>query len=145
MDAQPAGPDLAADLSEGARDGRSTAMNRLVGVTVDCVDIDRAAQFWASALDGAMIVDQSPRSRVLDVPVGDQQLRLTFRRVGSAKVTTNRLRLCLRASDLYTETARLLSIGAIRLASGNDAAGWALLADIEGNEIDLVGLGDWGL
>jgi Glyoxalase-like domain len=70
----------------------------MVGVTVDCVDIDRVA---------------------------------------SAKVTASRLRLAPRIAELHTETARLLSLGAIRLASGSNAASWAMVSDIEGNDFDL--------
>jgi hypothetical protein len=71
------------------------------------------------------------------VPVGDQRLLLTFRQVTAAKVTANRIRLDLRTAELENETARLLSLGAIRIASDRVAHRWAILSDVEGNEFDL--------
>ena len=113
-------------------------MTTMLGVTLDCVDIERVAQFWARAL-GVEIVDRlSPRVRVLEVPVGDQRILLTFRQVTAAKVAANRIRLDLRTAELENETARLLSLGAIRIASDRLAHRWAILADVEGNEFGLT-------
>jgi len=113
-------------------------MTTMLGVTLDCVDIERVAQFWARVL-GIEIVDRpSPRVRVLEVPVGDQRILLTFRQVTAAKVAANRVRLDLQTAELENETARLLSLGAIRIASDRVAHRWAILADVEGNEFDLL-------
>jgi hypothetical protein len=113
-------------------------MTTVLGVTVDCVDVERVAQFWARAL-GIEIVDKlSPRLRAIKAPVGDQLLLLTFRKVNAAKVTANRVRLDLQTADLENEAARLLSLGAIRIASDHVTHRWATLADVEGNEFDLI-------
>jgi catechol-2,3-dioxygenase len=113
-------------------------MTTVLGVTLDCVDVERVAQFWARVL-GIEIVDKlSPRVRAIEVPVGDQRLLLTFRQVNAAKLTANRVRLDLQTAELENETARLLSLGAIRIASDRVAHRWATLADVEGNEFDLI-------
>jgi catechol-2,3-dioxygenase len=116
-------------------------MTTVLGVTLDCVDIERVAQFWAHVLGIEIeIADRlSPRVRAFEVPVGDQRLLLTFRQVTAAKVTANRIRLDLQTAELENETARLLSLGAIRIASDRVAHRWAILADVEGNEFDLRG------
>jgi catechol-2,3-dioxygenase len=113
-------------------------MTTVLGVTLDCLDIERVAQFWARVL-GIEIVDRlSPRVRALEVPVGDQRLLLTFRQVTGAKLAANRVRLDLQTAELENETARLLSLGAIRIAGDRVAHRWAILADVEGNEFDLT-------
>jgi catechol-2,3-dioxygenase len=118
--------------------GWECVVTTVLGVTLDCVDIERVAQFWAHVL-GIEVVDRlSPRVRALEVPVGDQRLLVTFRQVTGAKVTANRVRLDLQTAELENETARLLSLGAIRIASDRVAHRWAILADVEGNEFDLV-------
>jgi len=119
-------------------EGREPAMTTVHGVTLDCVDVEQVAQFWARVL-GIEIVDKlSPRLRAIEVAVGDLRLRLTFRQVNAAKVTANRVRLDLQTGELENETARLLSLGAIRIASDRVAHRWATLADVEGNEFDLI-------
>ncbi len=113
-------------------------MTTLRGVTFDCVDIERVAQFWGHVLGAETYGGRSPRVRALEAPCSDRRVRLTFRHVSGAKITANRVRLNLQTPELDIETARLLSLGAIRIASDRLGNQWAILADVEGNEFELI-------
>jgi predicted enzyme related to lactoylglutathione lyase len=114
-------------------------MNSMIGLTVDCVDPDRVVEFWRRALALATVAAPSPEVRVIEVPLGEHALRLTFRRVSSPKFARNRVRLGLETADLENETARLIAHGAIRIDGSTAAGGRATLADVEGNEFELLG------
>ena len=66
---------------------------------------------------------------------------LTFARVPEGKTVKNRLHLCLRPETTREqEVERLLGIGATLVADRREAdgAGWAVLADPEGNEFCVL-------
>lgn len=104
----------------------------LLGISVDCADVALVARFWARTL-GAEIVGGEPAV----VRVG--ALCLAFRRAPEGKYVRNRVRLDLMTHDFDLEAARLLSLGAVRLADGLDGdRRRTTFADVEGNEFDLI-------
>jgi hypothetical protein len=60
---------------------------------------------------------------------------LIFQLVPEAKTVKNRVHLDMLADDLQAETARLVELGARRVADHGD---FVVLADIEGNEFCLA-------
>ena len=73
---------------------------------------------------------------------GDQATsgpRLAFRQVPETKVVKNRLHLDLITDNLEAETLRLFSLGARNLRDVQESgARWTTLADVEGNEFDVI-------
>jgi catechol 2,3-dioxygenase-like lactoylglutathione lyase family enzyme len=144
-------------------------MSRDVQITIDCADPAGLAEFWAAVL-GYRLQDPPPgfaswddaldamgvpperrndASAVVD-PEGAGP-RLFFQRVPESKQAKNRVHLDVRAAPglagdermaaLEGEAARLVSLGATRLARHDPApplaAGHLVMADPEGNEFCL--------
>lgn len=93
---------------------------------MDCHDAALVARFWAKTL-GTPIVHGDR--------VSVDGLWLAFRPVPDRKYVRNRLRLGLVTYEFEFEAARLLSLGAVRLA---DDGARTTFADVEGNEFDLI-------
>lgn len=101
-------------------------------ITVDCVDPQRLAQWWAEAIGGS----------VVDLPGGDFVLvarenvpTLGFQRVDAPTPGKNRVHLDLTATDFDAEVHRLIALGATE-NSRHDLGGgfrWVVLADPDGN------------
>jgi Glyoxalase-like domain len=113
-------------------------MNSLVRVTIECVDIDRVAEFWGRVLRVDAIAAPSSDSRVVELDKGGRTVFLVLRRVRAPKMGENRIRLGLRTSDLESETARMLGLGAIRISNHSNGSREATMADVEGNEFDVI-------
>jgi hypothetical protein len=61
-----------------------------------------------------------------------------FARVPESKTVKNRVHLDVIAADTEVEIARLVELGATRIADRDEYGyAWTLLADPEGNEFDL--------
>lgn len=113
-------------------------MNRVLGISVDCVDSSLVAQFWMKALDGRISMDASTHLAVVEAKAGPA-IRITFREVPERKFLKNRAHLDLITDSFQVESARLLSLGAVRLRDVcEDNTRWTTFADIEGNEFDLI-------
>lgn len=146
-----------------------TGTTREVQVTIDCADPAALAAFWSDVL--GYVVQEPPAgfatweqaleamgvpperwndaSALVD-PTG-RGPRLFFQRVPEGKSAKNRLHLDVRAAPglvgeermaaLEAEAARLVALGATRLARHDPAppfaAGHIVLADPEGNELCL--------
>ncbi|MFC0431009.1 VOC family protein [Kutzneria buriramensis] len=107
-------------------------MSVVLGISLDCGNVPLVARFWAQAL-GAEVGTGDP------TVLKSGTLYLTFRRTTEGKYVRNRVRLHLLTHDFEFETARLLSLGAVRLADVARAGRrWTTFADVEGNEFDLV-------
>ncbi|MFE9581198.1 VOC family protein [Nocardia sp. NPDC006044] len=83
--------------------------NRLVGVTIDCVDVERVADFWSALLD-------RPRgtSRPGWVYLGerdDPQPRLVFQPVAEPKRGKVRLHLDVQVDDIDEGIAQVVALG----------------------------------
>ncbi|NEA42604.1 VOC family protein [Streptomyces sp. SID11385] len=83
--------------------------NRWVGVTVDCVDVERVAAFWSTLLD---------RPRGPSMPgwvylghVDDAQPRLVFQPVREPRRGKVRLHLDVAVDDIATGIAQVLALG----------------------------------
>jgi catechol 2,3-dioxygenase-like lactoylglutathione lyase family enzyme len=116
-------------------------MKRIVGVTLDCVDVRAAAMFWKAALgyDEPAPVAEGAQFHALVSPDGGLH-HLTFQRVTEPKAGKNRAHLDIFVDDLDSEVVRLLGLGATVLEEHNDDGGYrtTILADPLGNELCLV-------
>jgi len=105
----------------------------------DARDAAKVARFWATAL-GRELADGTDADNAVVLP-GDITAtgpRLAFHRVPEPKTVKNRVHFDLITVDLDTETARLIDLGATKLASHDGQAHWVTFADPEGNEFDLI-------
>jgi hypothetical protein len=119
-------------------------------VVFDCSDALTVARFWSAALDRpldpqasnefASIGFAGRRDRTGWAPVErDEDPTWLFARVPEPKATKNRVHLDLIAPDPEAEIARLVELGATRLADREEYGyTWTLMADPEGNEFDLA-------
>ena len=103
-----------------------------IELTLDCRDPGRLAVFWSAA--AGFTVGESLGDRYLTL--SRPGLDLTLQRVGEPKTVKNRMHLDLLVADVDAEVARLLALGAARLAGPRHELGqtWFVLADPEGNE-----------
>ncbi|MBT2453073.1 VOC family protein [Streptomyces sp. ISL-43] len=109
-------------------------------VAVDCVDAYELARFWSEALGCPLHPESKPGDVETEVtlPEGPQ---LYFNQVPEPKTIKNRIHLCLRPeTSREEEVERLLNLGATLVADRRepDGAGWAVLADPEGNEFCVL-------
>ena len=107
-------------------------------VTVDCIDAERVAAFWAAALGGeTVVVEDNPGD--FEVTVTAPGIALLFMPVPQPKTVKNRVHLDLQPQDRSrdAEVERLLALGAELLDDRRapDGTGWCVLADPEGNEL----------
>jgi hypothetical protein len=114
--------------------------NKVFGISIDCADAAAMARFWGAVLRRRIAEGATSEEAVL---LADDQAtsgpRLAFHQVPEAKVVKNRLHLDLITDNLEAETLRLFSLGARTLRGVQGAAvRWTTLADVEGNEFDLI-------
>ncbi|WP_374778521.1 VOC family protein [Streptomyces sp. NBC_01310] len=105
-------------------------------VAIDCADAYELARFWSEALGSPLHPEAKPGDRETEVMLPEGPL-LYFNQVPEPKTIKNRLHLCLRPkTSREEEVERLLGLGATLVADRRepDGAGWAVLADPEGNE-----------
>ncbi|HEY3606315.1 MAG TPA: VOC family protein [Pseudonocardiaceae bacterium] len=115
-------------------------MSVVLGISVECANTALVARFWAKALGTE--IDQRVAGDVVVLRAG--VLCLTFRQVTGGKFVRNRVRLDLITHDFEFETARMLSLGAVRLVDVVDGSRrWTTFADVEGNEFDLIDGTEW--
>ena len=80
-------------------------------VVIDCGDLDRSAQFWASVLGYAR--DGPPGGPYQGlVPADGRGIEILLQRVPEGKSGKNRLHLDLRTVDLDAEVQRVVALGA---------------------------------
>lgn len=105
-------------------------------VLIDCNDLQRMKQFWASALNlervwtgpsgGYLLVDAQGSTRLGLMPCEEE------------KQGKNRVHLDLRPDNQEAEIQRLKEIGAYRVDIGQDDVSWVVMADPEGNEFCVL-------
>ncbi|WP_051450825.1 VOC family protein [Actinospica robiniae] len=122
----------------------------VLALVLDCVDLDRTAAFWRSALGYVSDADageaedggggETARYHRL-LPADGRGVELLLQRVDEPKLGKNRMHVDLRHRDLGAETARLLAAGA-RHTTGEmlreDGWCWYVLEDPEGNEFCVL-------
>jgi predicted enzyme related to lactoylglutathione lyase len=106
-----------------------------IGLVLDCADPNALAQFWAAALDYAVVGEAG--SYVALVPNERPGPKLLLQRVEEAKVVKNRMHLDIEMPDIEAEAARLEAHRATRVqpeTHSEHGTTWILMADPEGNE-----------
>jgi predicted enzyme related to lactoylglutathione lyase len=115
---------------------------RIETVSFDAEDPLMQGRFWSAALgwehgideDGDVWVEPGPGH-----PDNGAVRPLLFLAVPESKAIKNRIHLDLRPDDQDLEVDRLESLGAARVAVGQDGSeGWIVLADPEGNEFCVL-------
>ena len=101
-------------------------------ITVDSVDPERLARWWADAVGWSVVV-LGPG--VFAMVAGDREPVLGFQRVDEPTPGKNRLHLDFHASDLDAEVDRLVGLGARETSRHSVDGGfrWVVLADPDGN------------
>ena len=119
---------------------------RIASVTFDCADALTVGRFWSAALGRPLDPDASSgfaaigftgrRDKVGWAPVerADDQTWI-FAKVPEPKTAKNRMHLDVMAPDPDAEVARLVELGATRVAAIDEYGyTWTVMADPEGNE-----------
>jgi hypothetical protein len=118
----------------------------IASVTFDCADALTVGRFWSAALgrpldpnassDHAAIGFAGRRDKEGWTPVEqDNDQTWMFVRVPEPKVAKNRIHLDVTAPDPEAEAARLVGLGATRVADMDEYGyTWTVMADPEGNE-----------
>ncbi|MFC9705191.1 VOC family protein [Streptomyces sp. NPDC056943] len=109
-------------------------------VAVDCVNAYELARFWSEVLGCPLHPESKPGDAEIEVTLPEGPM-LYFNQVPEPKTVKNRLHLCLRPeTSREEEVERLLGLGAGLVADRREAdgAGWAVLADPEGNEFCVL-------
>lgn len=116
---------------------------KLASVTVDCDDALVVARFWSAAFGRPL--DPKASSGFASIGMVDHRdihgWRLDgdptwlFARVPEPKTAKNRMHVDLAAPDREAEVARLVELGATRVADMDEwGYQWTVLHDPEGNE-----------
>lgn len=109
-------------------------------VAIDCADAYELARFWSGVTGRPLHPEDRPGDREVQVLLAEGPV-LHFNQVPEAETIKNRIRLCLRPeTSREQEVDRLLGLGATLVADHRnpDGAGWAVLADPEGNEFCVL-------
>jgi hypothetical protein len=131
----------------GSFDLKETRMPvEVASFAFDCVDALLVGRFWSAAVDRPL--DDGATSEFASIgferrrttagwgPAGE--LTWLFSRVPEPKATKNRIHLDVIAHDVEAEIARLISLGAARMADREEYGYvWTLMSDPEGNEFDI--------
>jgi hypothetical protein len=123
---------------------------KIACVVFDCLDALVIGRFWSAAIgrpldpeassDFASIGFHERQDRAGWRPVDrDADPTWLFTRVPESKTAKNRLHLDVVAADPEVEIARLVELGATRVADREEYGyTWTLMTDPEGNEFDLA-------
>ncbi|MFJ9951717.1 VOC family protein [Kitasatospora sp. NPDC091207] len=109
-------------------------------VAIDCADAYELARFWSEVLGRPLHREDRPGDPETEVMLPEGPL-LHFNQVPEPKTIKNRIHLCLRPTTTREEEVeRLLALGATLVDDRRepDGAGWAVLADPEGNEFCVL-------
>ena len=115
--------------------------NSMVAVSFDCADARAATQFWAAATGRHIEEDRSTAEHVVLLSEGETASGplFVFNAVPEPKTVKNRVHIDLASGTFDAEADRLVSLGARKLADHEqDGSSWVTLADVEGNEFDLI-------
>jgi hypothetical protein len=116
---------------------------RLAAVSVDCGDALVVARFWAAALGRPLDPRSSSEFASIGMPTHRDTLgwhldgdpTWLFAKVPEGKAAKNRMHLDMAAADRVAEVARLVELGAARVADMNEwGYEWTVMQDPEGNE-----------
>jgi hypothetical protein len=107
---------------------------QLAHVTFDCADPSRVSAFWSAATGRP--VDDGANQYFASIGFGDKlEAKWVFITVPESKTAKNRVHLDMHAEDREAEVARLVGLGATRVADHDEhGTRWTVLTDVEGNE-----------
>lgn len=110
-------------------------MTASIEVTIDAVDVEPIAAFWASALGYRRLYERGPYV-VLGPAPGDHRPRLVIQHVDRLSSEKTPVHVDLRVDDPDTEVERLRSLGAtVEWVVDESASGfirWTTMADPQG-------------
>jgi predicted enzyme related to lactoylglutathione lyase len=103
------------------------------GVTIDCADPQKLAEFWTEALGATIAGDYG--EYVFLAPKSEDGPYLGLQRVPEERAGKNRVHIDFRTDDRESEVARLVKLGATEGAEHSvPGLTWTILQDPEGNE-----------
>ena len=109
-------------------------------VTIDAVDAEGTAAFWAAFL-GTEVEDRMEEGRFVFLRGRDDLPVVCIQRVPELKQGKNRVHLDLAVRDLDAATRRIEELGG-RWVDGRDRTldpfPWRTMADPDGNEFDIA-------
>lgn len=114
--------------------------NRLVGVTIDCVDPARLAAFWSALLGRPVSLEHDEPGWATVGSRLDDRPRLTFQAVPEPKLAKVRLHLDVQVEQIDVGVAEVESLGGRWTGERHDYDEGVVLvmADPEGHEFCLV-------
>jgi predicted enzyme related to lactoylglutathione lyase len=115
---------------------------RFAFFTLDCVDIDRVAAFWATLLEGSA-GEPMDDGRYVFIRDRDDLPAFCLQRVDEAKTAKNRMHLDFEVDDLDATTARIVELGGSWQGGEHtlEEYRWRTVQDPEGNEFDITTVG----
>ena len=121
---------------------------RAIGVTIDCSDPERLADFWCEAIGFTHREGNGgPYITISNSDVDRAVNHLTFQKVPEGKSAKNRVHLDMFVDDIAAEVERLVGIGATVISPAGDPSHLGFVAvvltDPEGGEFCVVGRPDY--
>ena len=116
------------------------AVGSFLFATVDCLDPELLARFWAEVL-GTEVDTSMDDGRYVFLKGAEGLPVLCFQRVPEAKSGKTRIHLDVSVTDLEVATARVRALGGSwpgRVEQRLEGFTWRTLADPEGNEFDVA-------
>lgn len=106
---------------------------RMGGITIDCVDPGRLADFWTKAL--GTTIDQNYDGEYIMLARPADKPYLAFQKVPEERAGKNRVHLDFGTDDRRAEVERLVGLGATAVAEHSvPGLTWTVLQDPAGNE-----------
>ena len=117
---------------------------RAMGVTIDCSDPERLADFWFEAIGFTHREGNGgPYITISNSDVDRAVNHLTFQKVPEGKSAKNRVHLDMFVDDIAVEVERLVGLGAAVISPAGDPSHLGFVAvvltDPEGGELCVVG------
>lgn len=112
----------------------------LLGISYDCTNAARVADFWAEVLDRPLDDGASKEFASIGLAAaGSGSAVWMFHQVPEGKTAKNRVHVDLVSDSLEKAVAHALDCGATRIGDFDENGfQWTTLADPEGNEFDIV-------
>jgi predicted enzyme related to lactoylglutathione lyase len=111
----------------------------IYGTSFDAVHAAAAAEFWGAVLGRAVNQGATEQNASLAIRPNTPDTAIAFHAVPEGKSAKNRVHLDLATRAFDDELERLIGLGATIMATFE---AWTTLRDPEGNEFDLIRLGD---
>ncbi|MFT7838348.1 VOC family protein [Saccharothrix sp. BKS2] len=109
-------------------------------ITFDTLDPRRLVEFWTGALETTVLQDHG--DFVILAPATEGGVNLAFQRVDDPTPGKNRVHFDAHVTDLDTEVARLVELGATAVERhSHPGLTWQVLADPDGNRFCLAQTG----